>query len=186
LNANPQPYNWDIATADNNKVSYLYGYINDTNESKCFGDKMKFKAAANVIRGQAVCLANMPSSTDIGIQPVIFSASGITDCVTEPYINIIGIALSDATSGNSCNVCVRGITTVICDTTFPASDSAQGFTIVGSPGFVNQYGYIFCPSAETSPGYEYVRAGHFLQSVNPITSGGSHVLFYVDPKISGC
>jgi hypothetical protein len=185
-----QPYCWDIASSDNNTLTYLSGEIpsSSPSELKCFGEKMSFKALTNITQGQAVCLSNSTvlPLTDIGIRPVSFNSSGITDCFNEPYINIIGIALSSASVNQSCNVCVRGITSVGCVDTSPSSDYALNYTVIGRSGYVNQNGNIFCPNQETTIGYEYIRAGHFLEFKTGLGTSATLTLFYVDPKISGC
>ena len=190
LEPNPQPYNWDIGSDANNSLTYLSGDIpsSSPSELKCFGDKMTFKAVANVAQGQAVCLSNSTITplSDIGIRPVEFNSLGFSDCFTEPYINIIGIALSDANVGETCNVCIRGITSVSCVNIAPLSDVANDFTKIGRSGYVNQNGDIFCPNQETSAGYEYIRAGHFLEVKTGLNSTPVLTLFYVNTKISGC
>lgn len=185
LEPNPQPYNWDISSGKNN-LTYLSGAVDG--ELKCFGDKMIFKAVATVRQGQAVCLSNSTITplSDIGIRPVSFNSDGFINCFTEPYINIIGIALSAANVGETCNVCIRGITSVSCVNIAPSSDVAVSDTIIGRSGYVNHNGDIFCPNQETTAGYEYIRAGHFLEVKTGLNSTPVLTLFYVNTKISGC
>ncbi len=99
------------------------------------------------------------------------------------------IALSNSGPGESCNVCVNGITTVLCNTTVSTSDTANIATNIGSPGFVGPSGYIFHPNqlpsimvGPVSINTDYIRAGFFLEAGAFVANNNTYALFNVNIK----
>jgi hypothetical protein len=99
-------------------------------------------------------------------------------------MNMFGIALENASGGQACRVCTRGITTVLCtnNTTvdFTATSSVAS---VGLDGLVGRDGGIFCNTIPPATINYFPRAGYFLEAGINTASNGSNALFYVEPRI---
>jgi hypothetical protein len=142
---------------------------------------MSFIANENIIAGQAVEICNRNSSSDIAIRPISYNiTSGITDFVSPVFA---GIALSNTVAGQSCNVCIRGITTVLCTNIVGPYDSAVEQSTLNQPGFVSSDGKIFQPNQLTDVTNEYIRAGFFMENNQSLITGNL-ALFNVNPKMS--
>jgi hypothetical protein len=95
---------------------------------------------------------------------------------------MLGIATQTASGGNSCVVCTKGVTTVLCTSNstvdFIRSDSVSS---VGLYGLVGKDSGIFCNT--NIPAVDYIIAGYFLESGSLVASNGNYALFYVNPQV---
>lgn len=181
LNSQPLPYTWDISTS-NNTITHLKNAPADTTNYG-WGETSKWvvKQGTSVVKGQAVMITNDTPSSNIVIKPLTYtSLTGINPFTTP--LNMLGIATQDASGGNTCIVCTKGITTALCTsnitTDFVRSDDIAN---VGLDGIVGRDGGIFC-NTTPAPLVDYVRAGYFLESGIGKATDGSTVLFYVEPR----
>lgn len=179
LNSQPLPYIWDFT---GNSDIAIYKSLAGDALFKAYGEvsKWKVKTGSTVNKGTSVRITN--DGSNIAITPITYSPSTHINPFATPY-NILGIALEDVSGGNTCNVCVKGVTTVVCTSNtsidfFPTA----GISDPGLPGLVGCDSGIFCNSM--IPSGEYIRAGFFLESGVSIAGNGQYVLFYVDTKLS--
>lgn len=185
INSKPLPYNWDF-TGNNNTISYLKsisdgmsGYM-----SNSWGETSRWivKSSDTVYRGQAVRLTKDTNTSNIVITPMTYTTLTGISPFTTPF-NILGIATETVSGGDSCNVCIKGITTVRCTsnitTDFIRSDNVSS---VGLPGIIGKDGFIF-NNTTSNPLVNYIKAGYFLESGNSIASNNNYSLFYVDPLV---
>lgn len=176
----PIPYTWDFSVGKNT-LEYLK---NTSTDSLFYGwgetSKWVVKTNESVIKGQAVRLTS--DLGNIAIIPVTYSSLAGISPFTTPF-NMLGIALENASNGDNCLVCTKGITTVLCTsnitTDFVSSSSVSD---VGIDGIVGRDGGIFCNTTPT-PLVNYIRAGYFLQSGIGTATNGNYALFYVDPRV---
>jgi hypothetical protein len=167
----------------NNTLSYLK---NSPNDSQFFswGESSYWtvKQGSTIIKGQAVRITKDINSTNIVIAPITYNTLIGASPFSTPF-TILGIATTSASSGNSCYVCTKGMTTALC-----TSNISSGFSPVNDIPFVGAYGLIgadgglFC--VNSSPTVDYMRAGYFLESGSGLAVNGNYVLFYVDPSSS--
>jgi hypothetical protein len=173
----PIPYSWDFS-AGNSSVNYLKNASGDT---PFFGwgevSKWTVKTGSSVLKGQAVRIDFQ--SGNLVIIPLTYTTlTGVNIFITP--LNMLGIAMETAGSGDSCLVCTKGITTVLCSSqTPPFSIAAVSPSAAGCYGFVGKDGGILYSNIE--PTVDYIKAGYFLES--SIYTGGNYLLFYVDPQI---
>jgi len=186
LISKPIPYQWDFSTD-----AMITKYKSGSSDSvfKASGDVSKWlvKTGYNIVKGTAVRIVNNGSgnSTSITIIPMLYSSTTHINPFANPA-NVIGIALENASGGNSCLVCTKGVTTVLC-TSNTSLDfvPTSSLSVVGLPGLVGCDGGIFCNSMK--PVDEYIRAGFFLESDSDslsIAGSGQYVLFNVDIQLS--
>lgn len=175
------PYTWHME-GSNGSLSYLKNATIDT-PYYGWGDTSIWtvKTGQTVIKGQAVRLDS--SNSNIVITPMIYNTlTGATPYNTP--MNMLGIALENASGGQSCHVCTRGITTVLCtnNTTidFTATSSVAN---VGLDGLVGRDGGIFCNTLPPATINYFTRAGYFIESGLTVASNGSYALFYVEPRV---
>jgi len=175
------PYIWNME-GSNSAVSYLKNASGDT-QYYSWGDTriMKVKTGKNIVKGQAVRLDY--DSGDIVITPMEYNTlTGATPYNTP--LNMFGIALQNASGGQSCYVCTHGITTVLCtnNTTvdFTATSSVANS---GLDGLVGRDGGIFCNTLTPATINYFPRAGYFLESGLNVASNGAYALFYVEPRV---
>lgn len=188
LNPSYIPYISNFS-GSNSSNTYLSGFYNPDplntayTELRCFGQKELWTANANIIAGQAVTLISV--SNQLQIIPLTYNPNYQLNFNTCP--TLYGIALSNTTAGSNCNVCIKGITSVLCNTNVSSFDVANIATSVGSPGYVGPSGFIFHPSQPTSylslP-IDYIRCGFFMANGATVASTGNYALFNVDIKHS--
>jgi hypothetical protein len=181
LNSQPLPYVWDFTP--NNLVSYYKSGGGDT-VFKAFGDVSNWvvQSGAIITKGTAVQITRDITTANLVIAPLTYSPSTVINPFLTPY-NILGIALENSTGGQTCNVCVKGITTVLCTNSVGTGFiPTAGISAVGLSGLVGCDAGIFCSSM--IPMGEYIRAGFFMESGLSIAGAGQYVLFYVDTKLS--
>lgn len=180
----PLPYTWDFSTNLNNTIGYLKNSSSDSNYFS-WGDTSSWivKTGSTVTKGQAVRLTNDSPSSNIVITPVTYTSLTGIDPFNTPF-NMLGIATQTATSGETCNVCVKGITTVLCTNDVNPSEFIRSDSVpsVGLDGIVGKDGGIF-RNTTPSPTVTYIRAGYFLESGASVGVNGNYALFYVDPQV---
>jgi len=183
LTSQPLPYQWNF-TNTHNTLSYLK---NSTSDSQYYGwgetSNWIVKTGVTVTKGQAVRLdRDSLSSSNIVITPITYTTLVGVNKFNSNFFNILGIATQSAfgDGSNTCSVCTKGITTVLC-----TSNIASGFFTsteipsVGIPGIVGKDGGIFC-NVNQEPTVDYIKAGYFLESGLGLANNGNYVLFYVD------
>jgi hypothetical protein len=175
------PYTWNME-GSNSAVNYLKNSTADT-PYYGWGDTSIWtvKPGYSVVKGQAVRLDS--SSSNVVVIPMVYTTlTGATPYNTP--MNMFGIALEDASGGQSCQICTRGITTVLCTsnttTDFTATNSVAS---VGIDGLVGRDGGIFCNTLPPATINYYTRAGYFLETGLTVASNGSVALFYVEPRV---
>jgi hypothetical protein len=181
---NPLPYTWDFSTTVNNNLDYLKNSSSDSNYFS-WGDTSRWivKTGSSITKGQAVRLTNDSPSSNIVITPVTYTSLIGIDPFNTPF-NMLGIATQTVTSGQTCNVCVKGITTVLCTNDVNPSEFIRSDSVpnVGLDGIVGKDGGIF-RNTTPSPTVTYIRAGYFLESGASVGANGNYALFYVDPQV---
>lgn len=175
ISAQPLPYTWDF-TEGKNTVSYL------KNINSGWGENSRWvvQEGSEVVQGQAVRLTKDLSSSNIVIVPVTYSSLTIVNPFTTPF-NMLGIATENASGGEFCVVCTKGITTALCTSNITTDFIlTTEITTVGLDGIVGKDGGIFATT--NIPTVDYIRAGYFLETSADI-SIENKILFYVDPKV---
>jgi len=176
------PYTWHME-GSNGAVSYLK---NATSDTPFYGwgetSVWTVKPGQMVVKGQAVRLDNSGSS-NVVITPMVYSTlTGATPYNTP--MNMFGVALENASGGQACRVCTRGITTVLCTsnttTDFTATNSVAS---VGLDGLVGRDGGIFCNTLPPATINYFTRAGYFLEAGPIVASNGGYALFNVEPRV---
>jgi hypothetical protein len=180
------PYAWHME-GSNGAVSYLKNATSDTPYFS-WGDTSKWtvKPGQTVVKGQSVRLDSYTAGGSAS--NVVITPMGYTTLVgATPYntpMNMFGIALEDASGGQTCQVCTHGITTVLCTsnttTDFTATSSVAS---VGLDGLVGKDGGIFCNTLPPATINYYTRAGYFLESGISAAINGGYSLFYVEPRV---
>ena len=177
------PYTWHME-GSNGAVSYLKNVSSDTPFFSWGSDTSRWavKPGQTVVKGQAVRL-DVDSSSNVVISPMVYTTlTGATPYNTP--MNMLGIALENASSGQSCMVCTHGITTVLCTsnttTDFTATSSVAS---VGLDGIVGRDGGIFCNTLPPGTINYFTRAGYFLEAGPSVASNGNLALFYVEPRV---
>lgn len=180
----PLPYTWDFSSGSHNTLNYLKNVSSDSNYFT-WGDTSRWivKQGSNITKGQAVRLTSDTSSSNIVITPVTYTSLAGIDPFNTPF-NMLGIATQTATSGQSCYVCTKGITTVLCTNSVNPSEfiRSDGVPSVGLDGVVGKDGGIF-HNTTSSPTVTYIRAGYFLEAGGSVAVHGNYALFYVDPQV---
>lgn len=184
LTSAPLPFEWDF-TGSNSQVSYLKNAAGDM-MNYGWGDVSKWtvKQGQTVVKGQAVRLdSESGGSSNVVITPITYT---ILTSVT-PYnapMNMLGVALNDASGGDTCEVCTHGVTTVLCTNSIPTGFSATTNVVgVGIDGIVGKDGGIFCITQPPVIVNYYIRAGYFLESGGTLATVGNYALFYVEPRV---
>lgn len=191
LSPQPLPYNWDftsgISGGNNSTLNTVSNLKNASSNTNFFGwgetSNWIVQQGQNIVKGQAVRLTKDVSTSNIVITPLTYTTlTGLSPFVT-PF-NMLGIATQSVSGGNYCNVCTKGITTVLCTnkitTDFTRSDS---ITDVGLLGLVGTDGGIFCNTNTNIITVDYIIAGYFLESGSGIATDGNYSLFYVNPQV---
>jgi hypothetical protein len=175
------PYTWHME-GSNGAVSYLKNATSDT-PFYSWGEKSVWtvKPGKVVMKGQVVRLDN--SGSNVVISPMIYTTlTGATPYNTP--MNMFGVALENAIGGQTCSVCTRGITTVLCTsnitTDFIATSSVAS---VGLDGLVGRDGGVFCNTLPPATINYFTRAGYFLETGITVANNGNYALFYVEPRI---
>lgn len=178
LTTNPIPYIWNFTTP-NNTITYLKNNINDNNfYSWGTSEIWTVKQNYNIFKGQAVRLDK--ENNNLVIVPITYTNLNNLNTFITPF-TMLGIATQNASSGNNCIICTKGITTVIC-----SSNITNDFTLtnsinnIGTPGLVSKDSGIFC-NINSNPLVDYINAGYFLENGNNIANNGNYILFYVNP-----
>ena len=183
ITSQPLPYKWDF-TGTQNTVSYLKNNPISDNSFYSWGETSKWivQNGMNITKGQAVRLTrDSVSSSNIVITPVSYSTLIGVNPFATPF-NMLGIATETSSSGNTCIVCTKGITTALC-----TSNITSDFTLttqvpfVGVNAIVGRDGGMFCTT--NIPTVDYIRAGYFLESGIGASTNGNYILLYVDPKV---
>jgi hypothetical protein len=179
----PRPYVWDFSTNDTSSISFLKSSISDI-KFKAFGQisKWKVKSGATITSGSAVRItlsvsgtSYTESSTYLVIEPYTYS-SLVQE--TREGAGFLGIALENKTSGQTCEVCTDGITTVVLGDGDGAGNQTSGnINGPGAYGFVGYDGKIYNESISTGISANTPVAGYWLERGGFTT--GSEVLFYV-------
>lgn len=166
----------------NGAISYLK---NATSDTPYYGwgetSIWTVKPGQVVVKGQAVRLDS--SSSNVVITPMIYTTlTGATPYNTP--MNMFGVALENASGGQTCRICTRGITTVLCTsnttTDFTATSSVAS---VGLDGLVGRDGGIFCNTLPPATINYFTRAGYFLETGATVASNGGYALFNVEPRV---
>ena len=179
LTSQPLPYQWEFTS---NAMIANYKSGSGDMVFKASGDVSQWlvKTGYSVVRGSAVRIANDGDS--VAIVPMMYSSTSHINPFAVPA-NVIGIALEDSIGGETCLVCTKGVTTVVCtNNTSLDFNPTSGLSDVGLPGLVGCDSGIFCNSM--IPAGEYIRAGFFLESGLSIAGNNQYVLFNVDIKLS--
>lgn len=182
LEPQPLPYTWDFSGA-NNTVSLLKNAPVDT-INYSWGETSKYlvKQGSSVVKGQAVRIANDYPSSNIVITPITYTSLIGVNPFTTP-MNMLGIATQNATGGETCIVCTKGITTALCTSNITADFVATAdVPTVGVDGIVGKDGAVFCNTTPV-PMVDYIRAGYFLESGLGVANNGNYALFYVEPRV---
>lgn len=186
LGVAPQPYQWDFSS--NNSISYLKSSVTD-DTFKAFGtiSIWKVKSGSTITAGTVVRItlsssgtSYIESTTEIVIEPYTFSAS--QEEIKEGS-GVLGIALQTKTGGNSCQVCTKGITTVLMGSGGGAGNMTS--TVIDGPGAHGFAGYdakVYNESLSTGISSNTPTVGYWLERGN--FSVGSGVLFNVNPSFS--
>lgn len=151
LTPNPQPYVWDFSTLQTSNISYFKSALNDT-KLKAFGTISKWVVKSDVIAGTAVrvSLSNLnpeynPSSTYLVIEPYIYTETTFNQEIIQGTA-FLGIALETKSTGQTCEVCTEGITTVKIgdlNTSFNYGFSLNNTVSPGSFGFIGNNAEIY-------------------------------------------
>jgi len=182
INPQPIPYVWDFTNGNNTK-----NYLKNSSLDAIFyswGETSKWVVAplSTVKKGQAVRLTN--TANNVCIIPITYTTTLGQNSFTTPY-NMLGIALQDANGGQSCLVCTKGITTVLCSNQVDSSSNFLYTVNLSTPGLygiVGRDGGIFC-NTQSTPTVDYIIAGYFLESGNNIVINNQYALFYVNPQV---
>jgi hypothetical protein len=184
LTSHALPYEWNFS-GSNSQVNYLKNASSDS-LNYGWGDISKWtvKQGKTVIKGQAVRLdSDSGSSSNVVITPMTYTSLTSATPYNTP-MNILGVALNNASGGQTCSVCTRGATSVICTsnvtTDFTATSSVSS---VGLDGIVGKDGGIFCNTLPPVTVNYFTRAGYFLEAGASVASNGNYALFYVDPRV---
>jgi len=179
------PYTWNME-GSNGSTNYLKNAVGDT-PLYGWGDTSIWtvKPGQSVVKGQAVRLDSDGSgaTSNVVITPMVYTTlTGATPYNTS--MNMFGVGLENASGGQPCRVCTRGITTVLCtsNTTVdftPTSSVAS----VGVDGLVGRDGGIFCNTLPPATINYFPRAGYFLEAGLNVASNGANALFYVEPRV---
>lgn len=177
------PYNWSFTA--NNTVAYYKSGVGDS-LFKAYGDVSQWvvKSTSTVSKGTVVRLTSDATSSNIVITPFTYTITGELNPYDYPT-NVLGVALEDAVGGSTCNVCTRGVTTVLCTTSSITAQfvSTSNVNQVGRPGLLGKNGSIFCcnqqPTTDT-----YIKMGYFLETGASAAADGAYTLFFVEPKVS--
>ena len=181
LTTQPLPYTWDFSNS-NNTVSVLKNASSDVNNYS-WGESSNWivKQGSTILKGQAVKITNDTPSSNIVIIPITYTSLVGVNPFTTP-LNMLGIATRNASGGDTCTVCTKGITTVLCTSNITSDFiGSSAVANVGLDGLVGKDGGIFC-NATPAPIVDYIRAGYFLESGTGVASNGNYVLFYVEPR----
>ncbi len=159
-----QPFYWSFA---NRRIDNMKGG-EDIPRFKAFGNTEFWTAKRAIYRGQAVRITD-----GMMVEPLTFT-KGMN--IYKNNLVLCGIAINDAQSGESVEVCVNGgITTVKLSAEIPEMFFAdRNIDFVGQMGFVGYDGYIFNPKIKPIT-TEYIKAGIFLETGN----NGDYRLFKV-------
>ena len=175
------PYTWNMESS-NGEVNYLKNASSDT-PYYGWGDTSIWtvKPGQTVVKGQAVKLDS--SSSNVVISPMVYTTlTGATPYNTP--MNMFGVALENASGGQSCRVCTHGITTVLCTSNTTTDFTSTGsVSSVGLDGLVGRDGGIFCNTLPPATINYYTRAGYFLETGATVASNGVNALFYVEPRV---
>jgi hypothetical protein len=175
------PYKWNFANPKNT-ISYLKNASSDS-INYGWGDVSTWtvKNGINISKGQAVQITTNNASSNLAIIPINYtSLTSATPFNTN--MNMLGIALENASNGQTCNVCTHGITTVLCTSNITSDFTNTNIINVGLDGIVGKDGGIFCNNLYPLNINYYTRAGYFLESGN-LAANGNYVLFFVEPQI---
>jgi hypothetical protein len=181
LTPQPLPYNWNF-TGSNNTVNILKNASGDAlNYSWGETSIWTVKAGITIYKGQAVQITNEPSTGNLVIIPITYTTLTGVNSFTTP-MNMLGIATETKTGGQSCIICTKGITTVLC-TTNTTTDfvSSTDVSSVGIDGIVGTDGGIFC-NTTSIPTVNYINAGYFLEKGTTVANNGNYALFYVNTQ----
>ena len=188
LATQPIPFNWDftgsgISGSTLNTISNLKNASSDTNFYS-WGETSKWivQQGQTIVKGQSVRLTrDSISSSNIVITPITYTTLTGLNLFVTPF-NMLGIATQTASGGNSCIVCTKGVTTVLCTSNstvdFIRSDSVSS---VGLFGLVGKDSGIFCNT--NIPAVDYIIAGYFLESGFGVSANNNYALFYVNPQV---
>ena len=187
LNSQSIPYNWDftsgISGGNNSTLNTVSNLKNASGDANFYswGETSNWivQQGQTIVKGQAVRLTKDVSTSNIVITPLTYTTlTGLNPFVT-PF-NMLGIATQNASGGGICNVCTKGITTVLCTNSI-TSDFIQILSVsdVGLYGLVGKDGGIFCNT--NIPTVDYIIAGYFLETGSIVN--GNYALFYVDSQV---
>lgn len=177
----PRPYVWDFTNGND-----LESLKSSTIDSKfnAMGTVMKFnvKSGTSVDKGTCVRLTLSTSSssyTDSSTYLVIetYTYNSLIQ-ETQEGTAVLGIALESKGSGEACEVCVQGVTSVIIGE--GAGAGGQTSTILNGPssyGFIGFDGKVYNESISTGISVNTPVAGYWLERGG--FSAGDPVLFYV-------
>jgi len=183
LTPTPRPYVWDFSTNETSSITFLKSSIEDI-KFKAFGQvsKWKVKSGSTITAGSAVRITLSvsgsgynESSSYLVIEPYIYS-SLVQE--TREGAGFLGIALENKTSGQACEVCTDGITTVVLGDGDGAGNQTSGnINGPGAYGFVGYDGKVYNESISTGISANTPVAGYWLERGGFTT--GAEVLFYV-------
>lgn len=180
LTSQALPYVWDFSTS-NSEVSYLKNASGDT-EYYGWGDVSIWtvKQGYSVVKGRAVRLDKETGTSNIVIVPMTYTSLTGTTPYNTP-MNMLGIAMENASAGQTCRVCTKGITTVNTNNNITVNFTST-VSGIGLDGIVDKDGSIFCNVSPPVGINYFTRAGYFLETgIAP--SPSNYALFYVEPRV---
>lgn len=185
IHSTPVPYIWDF-TDSHNTITYLKDSSSSGTPSHSWGETSKWivQYGQTVYKGQAVKLTKDTNTSNIVIAPLTYTTLTGINIFNTPF-NMLGIATDTVSGGGSCNVCIKGITTVKCSNPSQVTNDftrTDDVSNVGIPGLVGKDGFIFNNTQSQIP-VIYINAGYFLESGLGVSSNGNYALFYVNPVV---
>ena len=174
LNANPQPFNWDLSTISLEEMrTPIVKMENDKTRivSRCYGNYkiVNVKPNVKIERGQFVSLEVYEDR--LVVVPFNIKSNNPNQFL-EPY-NIFGIALEEIEPSahlEKIKICIKGITMVkYCDDNTQIDSNLMSLKQInktGTIGLLSKNGFVFnCPIKPASD-INYIKVGYFIEEYN--------------------
>ena len=182
---NPQSYVWNFSNTQltsffgrddykfGNKISDLKSTSSDTT-FKAYGSVSKWIAKGSISKGTAVriVIQNVSNIDYLNIETYSFTVSISEDQLSAA---ILGIALNDASEGEECYVCTKGITTVIIKNAINIQAGSYGILTSGTENMGQVVGLTSGIIGDNPV------VGYFLETKTENTRIGDYLLFQVSP-----